>query len=167
MINDELYKKTVKLRDEIAGLQHRKELYENKKDDYFEPHMMEYLDQYDGYYNDETDAFTLKFKVMGTQYEGRIDEIEFLRKNESVLIKRDPANQFNKNNFAVLNADKKSIGNMPWKLCDALAPLYDNNNLLINHAKISYIEPLSKRNRHAMKPIVFIELAGSIIETYK
>ena len=164
MISEELYEKTGNLRDEINKLKTRNVLSRSEKKDYFEPHMMEYLNQYDGEYNDQINSFLLKFKVMGTQYEGRIDEIELIKKNDTVQIKRNPENRYNKNNFAIIDKNDRCIGNMPWKLCDAMAPLFDSNNLTIESSKISYIEPLSKRSRHALKPIVFIEIKGIIRE---
>lgn len=161
MISSDIFEKTGKLRDVIDDLHAKCVLSKKKEDDYFEPGKMEYLDQYEGVYRDDN-TFMIKFQVMGTQYEGRIDEIEFIKRNQDVFIERDPTNKYNSNNFKIMDNNKNCIGNMPAILCDAIASLYDSENLTIISSKVSFVKPLSQRNRHAKKPIVFVELNGEI-----
>ena len=47
---------------------------------------------------------------------------------------------------------------MPAELCNAIAPLYDNGNLHFLGASVSYVEPISKRSRHAKQAMLFVEL---------
>lgn len=51
--------------------------------------------------------------------------------------------------------EDKNVGNMPAELCNAIAPLYDTGVLIIKRASVSYVEPISKRNRHAKQAILF------------
>ena len=48
-----------------------------------------------------------------------------------------------------LTEKEKDVGNMPAELCNAIAPLYDEEILVIDSAKVSYVEPISKRSKHA------------------
>ena len=52
----------------------------------------------------------------------------------------------------------KNLGNMPAQLCNAIAPLFDNGALLFIESSVSYVEPISKRSRHAKQAILFVEL---------
>lgn len=63
---------------ELEKLHQRRELSLTVGPDYFEPGMMEHLDQYDGIYNPETQGFSLRFEVKGTRYDGRTEQIEKL-----------------------------------------------------------------------------------------
>ena len=125
---------------------------------------MENLDQYDGVYNPETQEFSLRFEVKGTRYDGRTEQIEKVKVDDPIQIQRDKDNIYNSNNFRVFTQKGKDIGNMPADLCNALAPLYDRNKVKVSSARVSYVEPLSARSRHAKQAVLFIELKGKIFE---
>ena len=47
---------------------------------------------------------------------------------------------------------------MPAELCNAIAPLYDSGNLVFEYSRTSFVEPISKRSRHAKQAVLFVEL---------
>ena len=47
---------------------------------------------------------------------------------------------------------------MPAELCNAFAPLYDADELTFVNASVSYVEPITKRSRHARQGVLFVEL---------
>ena len=73
-------------------------------------------------------------------------------------IEREPDNQYNSNNFIIKTEKGKDVGNMPAEICNAIAPLYDSGMLKITESKVSFVEPISKRSRHAKQAILFIGL---------
>lgn len=148
---------------EIKKLHKRQELSKTVGPEYFEPGMMENLEQFDGEYTPETSTFAFRFEVQGTRYEGRTEQIEKVKLHDNVQIVRDEENGYNSNNFRILTTKGKDIGNMPADLCNALAPLYDEGCVEILKAQVSYIEPLSIRSRHAKKAVLFIQVAGKIL----
>lgn len=156
-------KQKEKLLQEVKRLHDRYVLSSQLGPDTFEPGMMEYLDQSDGVIDFETGRISLRFEARGTRYEGRPEIIEKIRIDDPVQIVRDEENRFNPNNFTLLTNTGKNIGNMPAELCNALAPLYDKEELTINSAKVSFVDPLSKRNRHAKRPMIFVLLEGKLI----
>ena len=149
---------------ELEKLHQRQELSLTVGPDYFEPGMMEYLDQYDGVYTPETQEFSLRSEVKGTRYDGRTEQIEKVKVDDQIQIYRDKDNIYNSNNFRVFTQKGKDVGNMPADLCNALAPLYDQNKVKFSSARVSYVEPLSSRSRHAKQAVLFIELKGKIFE---
>ena len=148
---------------EVNRLHERQELSKAVGEDYFEPGMMEYLDKSDGMFDPSNNAIMLRFEVMGTRYEGRTELIERVKLGDTVLVERDPENKFNCNNFTFTSSKGRNLGNMPASLCNALAPMYDEGNIKIERAFVSYVEPLSKRNRHAKKSVLFVELHLNLI----
>ena len=52
---------------------------------------------------------------------------------------------------------------MPAELCNVVAPLYDAGSLRFDRAAVSFVEPLSKRSRHAKQAILFVELVCTVI----
>ena len=56
----------------------------------------------------------------------------------------------------------KDVGNMPAELCNAVAPLYDAGNLVIESASASFVDPISKRSRHAKQAILFVEMHAKL-----
>ena len=125
---------------------------------YFEPGMMEYLEQSEGIVEEETGEILLRFEVKGTRYEGRPEQIEKVRVGDLVQIIRDSENPYNSNNFEILTAKGKNLGNMPAQLCNVIAPLYDSGYLTIAATQASFVEPISKRSRHAKQAVLFVEL---------
>ena len=143
---------------EANKLHARKELSQTVEADYFEPGMMEYLDQSEGLFNTETGEVLLRFEVKGTRYEGRTEQIEKVQLHDEVLVRRDEKNSFNANNFELLTTSSKSLGYIPAELCSVIAPLYDSGELRVVKAHVSYVEPISKRSRHAKQAVLFVEL---------
>lgn len=146
---------------EIEKLRARNILSENVGPDYYEPGMMEYLEQSDGMYR-EDGTFFIRFEAKGTRYEGRTEHIENVRIGDDIQIVRDAGNQFNENNFKLMTEQGIDVGNMPAELCNVIAPLYDHGNLVIQKSVVSYVEPITKRNRYAKQAILFVELAGVV-----
>ena len=143
---------------EVEKLHARSELSQTVGADYFEPGMMEYLDQSEGLFNTETGEVLLRFEVKGTRYEGRTEQIEKVQLHDDVLVQRDEKNSFNANNFELLTTTSKSLGYIPAELCNVIAPLYDSGELCVVKAHVSYVEPISKRSRHAKQAVLFVEL---------
>ena len=126
--------------------------------DYFEPGKMEYLDRYEGRFDEDTGELLLRFDARGTRYDGRSERIEKVRAGDRIRLRRDPGNAFNPNNFVLLTEKGNDVGNMPAELCNAVAPLYDAGALTVLSASVSFVEPLSRRSRHARQAVLFIEL---------
>jgi hypothetical protein len=146
------------LYDVVERLHQRYELSKTITPDYFEPGMMEYLEQSDGCYDSETGDILLRFEVKGTRYEGRTETIEKMKVGDRITVLRDPANAYNANNFTLINAKGQSVGNMPADICNALAPLYDAGALILMDAHVSFVDPITKRNRHAKQAVLFVKL---------
>ena len=125
--------------------------------DYFEPGMMEYLDKSEGLYDSAEGSLLLRFESRGTRYEGRSERIEGVKAGDAVRVVRDAENPYNRNNFRLFT-DRGDVGNMPAELCNAIAPLYDAEELTFLRAAVSYVEPLSARSRHAKQAVLFVEL---------
>ena len=85
-------------------------------------------------------------------------QIEKVQLHDDVLVKRDEKNSFNANNFELLTTTRKSLGYIPAELCNVIAPLHDSGELRLLHAHVSYVEPISKRSRHAKQAVLFVEL---------
>lgn len=145
---------------EIKKLQERHALASQVTPDYYEPGMMEHLEQSYGEFDEISNGFILRFEVKGTRYGGRTELIETVKEGESILVERDKENSFNSNNFTFFTKKRKNLGHMPAELCNVIAPLYDEYGLEFQSAKISYVEPISKRSRHAKQAILFVELTG-------
>lgn len=143
---------------EMEKLHDRNERSKTTGPDYYEPGMMEYLDQSDGTYDEESGELVLRFESKGTRYDGRTEQIEKVRLGDIIRVIREPDNPFNPNNFQLFTEKGKSVGNMSAELCNAIAPLYDSGELRFLGASVSYVEPISKRNRHAKQAMLFVEL---------
>jgi len=147
---------------EIDKLHNRHEMAASIAPDYFEPGMMEYLDQSDGCYDESTGSIELRFESRGTRYGDRTEQIENLTIGDPIVITRNPENEYNSNNFILTTAKGKDVGNMPAELCDAIAPLFDAGLLEIVDSKVSFVEPISKRSRYAKQAVLFVELQGKV-----
>ena len=147
-----------KLLSEVEKLHQRNLLSQQVTPDYFEPGMMEYLDQSEGLYNAEKGKILLRFESKGTRYEGRTDRIEHVLVGDVIHVTRDYQNSYNRNNFVLLTERGHDVGYMPAELCNAIAPLYDCGELNFVEAKVSYVEPISRRSRYAKNAILFVEL---------
>lgn len=143
---------------ELNKLHHRNELAKTVSTNYFEPGMMEYLDKSEGVYNPATGEIILRFEVKGTRYEGRTEVIEKMKVGDGITVVRDSENPYNPNNFTMKIARGNNVGNMPMELCNAIAPLYDSVVLVFEKAFASFVEPITKRSRHAKQAVLFVEL---------
>ena len=143
---------------EIHKLHQRHELAGAVGEDYFEPGMMEYLEQSEGIFDETNGEILLRFEVKGTRYEGRTEQIEKVQTEDPIRIERDRENHYNSNNFVILTAKGKNLGNMPAQLCNVIAPLFDDGNLTFVQSEVSFVEPISKRSRHAKQAILFVQL---------
>lgn len=147
---------------EMEKLHRRHELSKEIGPGFFEPGMMEYPEQSDASFNEETGKLMLRFESKGTRYDGRTEQIEKVRVGDVILITREPKNAFNPNNFLLYTEKGKDVGNMPAELCNAVAPLYDSGNLVIESAIASFVDPISKRSRHAKQAILFVEMHAKL-----
>lgn len=143
---------------EVNKLAHKFELSYDIPDDYFEPGMMQNLDQYYGSYDEASNTIILKTEVRGLRYEGRTQRLEKLKPGDPVAVIREENNIYNSNNFMVNTTDGKSLGNMPAELCNVIAPLYDIGYLTIDSVTVSYLEKIQDRSRYAKQGVLFINL---------
>lgn len=148
---------------EMAKLHARHELSKDMGPGFFEPGMMEYPEQSDGSWDEPTGELILRFESKGTRYDGRTEQIEKVKVGDMIRITRDPENRFNPNNFLLFTEKGKDVGNMPAEICNAVAPLYDAGNFVIESASASFVDPISKRNRHAKQAILFVEMHAKLI----
>ena len=147
---------------EMAKLHARHELASEMGPDFFEPGMMEYPEQSDGSWDETTGELILRFESKGTRYDGRTEQIEKVKAGDAIRITRDPENAYNPNNFLLFTEKGKDVGNMPAELCNAVAPLYDSGTLVIESASASFVDPISKRSRHAKQAILFVEMHAKL-----
>ena len=148
---------------ELAKLHSRHEFAKEIGPDYFEPGMMENLEQFDGNWDEKTGELTLRFEARGTRYSGRTEQIEKVHVGDSIQITRDRQNEYNHNNFLLLTEKGKDVGNMPAELCNVVAPLYDDGSLVIERTAVSFVEPISQRSRHAKQALLFVEMRARLI----
>lgn len=141
----------------VSFLNQKFELSKTVEPDYFEPGMMENLDQYKGEYDESNNMITLRVDAKGLRHDNRTQNLERISVGEPVDIVRESGNLYNSNNFMIKNKNY-SLGNLPAELCNALAPLYDSGYATILSAKVSYIEKLRDRSRYAKQGILFVEL---------
>ena len=141
----------------VSFLNQKFELSKTVEPDYFEPGMMENLDQYKGEYDECNNMITLRVDAKGLRYDNRTQNLERLFVGEPVDIVRESGNLYNSNNFMIKNKNY-SLGNLPAELCNALAPLYDSGYATVLSAEVSYIEKLRDRSRYAKQGVLFIEM---------
>ena len=144
--------------NELEKLHHRLELSQTVTPEYFEPGMMEYLDKSDGTYDPQTGGIMLRFEAKGTRYDGRTEIIEKMKSGDTITVLRDRENPYNSNNFTMVNGRGSNVGNMPMELCNVIAPLYDSGMLVFENAFASFVDPITKRSRHAKQAMLFVEL---------
>ena len=143
---------------EVEKLHQRNELSKAVGPDWYDPGTMEYLDQSDGAFDPAAGSLLLRFEARGTRYEGRTEQIEHVHIGDALQIVREKENSFNANNFRILTANGRNVGNMPAELCNVIAPLFDEGSLRIDSAAVSFVEPISRRSRHAKQAILFVEM---------
>ena len=148
---------------EVDKLKALYELSKTAAPDHYEPGMMEYLDQSYGSFDEASGELLLRFEARGTRYEGRTEQIEKMKVGDPVQVVRESDNPYNHNNFYLATAKGKNIGNVPAELCNAMAPLYDAGQLQIQSARVSFVEPISQRSRHAKQAVLFAEFRADVI----
>ncbi len=148
---------------EIEKLNQKKELAGSLPEDWFEPGMMENLDQYGGEYLAAEGKIILKTIVKGLRYENRTPRLDRLSVGDLVKVLRDPENQYNPNNFTVVNESGESLGNLPAELCNALAPLTDSGAAEISDTRVSYMERILERSRYAEQGVLFLRIEIHLI----
>ena len=146
------------LLSELEKLNKKKELGQALPEDWFEPGMMENLDQYEGSYDAKEGRIVLKTEVKGLRYENRTPRLDRLNVGDPVIVLRDPNNQYNPNNFTITNEFGENLGNLPAELCNALAPLVDSGTAEISDAKVSYLEKILERSRYAKQGVLFLQI---------
>ncbi len=149
----------------LVDLYQRK--YELSKEvgaDYYEPGMMENLEQYKGNYDEENGLIEICCDAKGMRYENRTVNLERIFVGDPVQIIRDSGNTFNSNNFAIATVNRASLGNLSAELCNALAPLYDAGCAEIVSSTVSYIEKIAERSRYAKQGVLFIAMVISLKE---
>lgn len=152
----------IELKDELImvakKLDDKYNLSKTVEEDYFEPGMMENLDQYMGYVDKINNQIILRTEAKGLRYENRTPRLTNMSVGDNVKIVRDPENKFNSNNFNILNKENEDMGTLPAYVCDALAPLYDLGYATILESKVSYIEKIFDRSRYAKQGVLFLEI---------
>ena len=136
---------------------HKYELSKIVGPDYYEPGMMENLEQYCGS-SDDQGNYTIRVDIKGLRYENRSAKLMKCKVGDKVKIIRDTQNSYNANNFNVSLSDGFIMGTFPANFCDAIAPLYDLGFLVVDKAFISYIEQLNERSRYAKQGVMFVEM---------
>ena len=154
----DLIKAKDELLNEVAKLQYKKELSSTVTDDYYEPGMMEYLDQYLGVFDEKENIVRLRTEAKGLRYDERSSHIEFLRIGDPVKLVREPSNPFNGNNIMIFSKDGEDIGNLPANLCNVISPLLDIGYLTISESHITYLERVKDRSRYAQQGVLFVEI---------
>ncbi len=157
-MNEQFLNQKASLLREAEKLHRRLELAKTVGPDWYEPGMMEYLDQSDGIWDEIAGRLLLRFEYRGTRYDGRTELIERLSVGTPIIVRRDPENPYNPNNFVLETENGEDAGNMPAELCNAIAPLYDAGFLVFERVAVSYVEPISKRSRYAQQGILYVEL---------
>lgn len=143
---------------ELDKLHHRLELSKTVTAEYFEPGMMEYLDKSEGTYDPLNGEIIIRFEAKGTRYDGRTEIIEKMKIGDTIAVLRDRDNPYNSNNFTLENGSGSNVGNMPMELCNAIAPLYDSEELVFENAFASFVDPITHRSRHAKQAMLFVEI---------
>lgn len=147
-----------RLLEELEKLNAKQELAAARPEDWFEPGMMQNLDQYGGEYREAEGVVILRTEVKGLRYENRTPRLDRLAVGNHVRVLRDPDNRYNPNNFTVENEFGENLGNLPAELCNALAPLTDSGAAELTDVTVSYLEKLLERSRYAKQGVLFLQI---------
>ena len=101
---------------------------------------------------------TFTTEVVGTQFEGRNQRIEFLNLGDMVRLVREPENEINDQNISVRNRQGESLGNLSASVCSTLAPLMDAGYADKVTAAVCEVIPLSQRSSRAKKAILKLKV---------
>lgn len=144
---------------EIAQkLEYKNQLSRTVEEDYFEPGMMENLEQYKGIYDESTNTVILRMEAKGLRYDNRTYNLEQVSVGDKIELIREFDNPYNSNNFKINSENGKSLGNCSLEFCNTLAPLYDGGYATILDATVTYIEHLKDRSRYAKQGVLFFEV---------
>lgn len=91
-------------------------------------------------------------KVVGVQYEGRLEVVAKLKMEEQVLLRREPTNPYDYNAIRIERLTGEQIGYVKRTEAAHLAMLFDDIGEPIP-GTISDLIPVSYRNRY---PVVFV-----------
>lgn len=123
----------------------------------------------DGEFDVDKEEAVLTVEVVGTQFEGRSQRIEKIRKGEVLHLVREPQNEKDNQNISVRNKNGESLGNLSAQANRALAPVMDQQLAKKITAKVCEVVPLSKRGSRAKKAIlklqITLELPGVVCST--
>ena len=123
----------------------------------------------DGDFNVDKEEAVVTLEVVGTQFEGRAQRIEKIRKGEILHLVREPQNEKDDQNISVRNKNGESLGNLPTHANRLLAPVMDQQLAKKITAKVCEVVPLSKRGSRAKKAIlkleITLELPGVVCST--
>lgn len=131
----------------------------NEDDKYrYDPGNTENLQYFYGKYDKDNSMITLCTEIKGLRYEERSRHLDEICEKDEVLIKRDPDNPFNSNNFEVFTVDGKSLGSLSADLCNRIASLYDLGYVVILRSEAYHIEKLEDRSRYVKQGVLFIKM---------
>ncbi len=156
MMNLELAKKA--LLEAVAGLQEKKDLAASVGPDWYEPGLMENLEQYLGVSDESRRTLTLRTDSKGLRYDERTPRLDYLSVGDPVRLVREPDNPFNTNNIRFLSEDGEDLGTPSAALCNVIAPLWDSGELKVISAQVSYLERIRDRSRYARQGVLFVEI---------
>ena len=142
------------------------EKYELSKttDDFaYDPGKTDNLSHYYGVFDEASSTITISTEVKGLRYEERSKHLDNVNVGDKVIIKRDPNNPFNSNNFEIFTTADESLGTLSADLCNKLAPLYDLGYALIDDACAVYIEKFEDRSRYVKQGLLFVKIRIRLI----
>lgn len=151
------------LLNQVEIVNSKYELSLNLPEDYFEPGMMENLDQFKGLYDKDNKIINITSDVKGLRYNDRTQCLENMNIGDTVKIIRNPENAFNPNNFNVATSKNDDLGTLSAELCNAIAPLYDLGYLSIDDSIVTYIECLEQRSRYAKQGVLFVQITLKLL----
>ena len=93
---------------------------------------------------------------------GRSERIEHVKKGDKIIVVRDRDNEYSDLNLAVFNENNESLGKISARVCEVISPLLDKDLIKLIDAKVSHVEPLSKRGPRCRKALLFVSLCLEI-----
>ena len=78
----------------VAFLDSKRQLSKTVEEDYFEPGMMENLEQYLGEYDQQTQTIRLRVEMKGLRYEERTAHLEGVALGQTLQTERDAENPY-------------------------------------------------------------------------
>lgn len=109
-------------------------------------------------FNKQQNMVQIEIEVMGTQFNGRTELIEFLQVGDKLQIVRDADNYFDQFTLSICNEKGEELGTMWVNLADELSPLLDAGLAKIIDSHVKQVVPLSKREPGTVKAILQMEM---------